>query len=128
MVERSFKLCRAVSVTCFVWSLFSLDTASDFSLHWRPGSPFLLKWKMETIMPERIQLSRKRGFCLQRVSRAINGLGAVKVDRATQWGNPFVSHSPEFNRIAVRLFEEHLRTSGIFLRIVTLREELSSKT
>ena len=38
--------------------------------------------------PVRLQLSRKKGFNLQRVSCAVNGLPAVKVDRATRWGNP----------------------------------------
>ena len=38
--------------------------------------------------PVRIQLSRAKGFRLQEVSRAINGLEAVKVDRSTRWGNP----------------------------------------
>lgn len=40
--------------------------------------------------PQRIQLSRRRGFNLQEASRALNGLPAAKVDRATKWGNPFV--------------------------------------
>ena len=40
--------------------------------------------------PVRIQLSRRKGFRLQELSRAINGLECVKVDRATKWGSPFV--------------------------------------
>lgn len=40
--------------------------------------------------PQRIQLSRRRGFNLQAHSQAINGLPAVKVDRSTKWGNPFI--------------------------------------
>jgi hypothetical protein len=43
--------------------------------------------------PVRLQLSRKRGFNLQAHSAAVNGLSAVKVDRSTKWGNPFVVHS-----------------------------------
>lgn len=39
--------------------------------------------------PQRIQLSRRKGFNLQEHSRAINGLEAVKVDRSTEWCNPF---------------------------------------
>lgn len=39
--------------------------------------------------PQRIQLSRRKGFNLQEHSRSVNGLGAVKVDRSTKWGNPF---------------------------------------
>ncbi len=38
--------------------------------------------------PVRLQLRRNRGYRLQEVSRAINGLEAVKVDRTTRWGNP----------------------------------------
>lgn len=40
--------------------------------------------------PQRIQLSRKKGFSLQAASLALNGLPAVKVDRTTKWGNPYV--------------------------------------
>lgn len=39
--------------------------------------------------PVRIQLSRKRGFFLQEVSQAQNGLPAVNVARPSKWGNPF---------------------------------------
>ena len=39
--------------------------------------------------PQRIVLSRSRGFRLQEFSLALNGLTAVKVDRTTRWGNPF---------------------------------------
>ena len=41
--------------------------------------------------PTRIQLSRRRGFVLQEASLTINGLLAVKVDRTTKWGNPFIT-------------------------------------
>ena len=44
---------------------------------------------MPTVKPIRLQLSRRRGFRLQIVSRAANGLEAVKVDRTTKWGNPY---------------------------------------
>lgn len=39
--------------------------------------------------PQRIQLSRKKGFNLQRVSMALNGLAAVVVSQPTRFGNPF---------------------------------------
>jgi hypothetical protein len=39
--------------------------------------------------PVRIRLSRQRGFDLQAHSRAINGLPAVVVTRASDAGNPF---------------------------------------
>jgi len=38
--------------------------------------------------PVRLRLSRARGFDLQALSRATNGLEAVKVDRSTRWGSP----------------------------------------
>lgn len=40
--------------------------------------------------PQRIQLSRKKGFNLSEVSRLRNGLEAVNVARPSIWGNPFV--------------------------------------
>ena len=39
--------------------------------------------------PVRIQLRRTKGFRLQEVSRATNGLPAVNVARPSRWGNPF---------------------------------------
>jgi len=39
--------------------------------------------------PIRIQLSRRRGFDLQTLSRSINGLPAVMVSRPSVFGNPF---------------------------------------
>lgn len=39
--------------------------------------------------PRRLQLSRRRGFDLQAVSRALNGLPARRVTRPGPWGNPF---------------------------------------
>ena len=40
--------------------------------------------------PQRIQLSRNRGFNLQAVSIALNGLPAVNCARPGKWGNLFV--------------------------------------
>jgi len=44
--------------------------------------------------PQRIQLSRAKGFSLQAMSLALNGLPCVKVDRSTGWGNPWIAGSP----------------------------------
>lgn len=44
--------------------------------------------------PVRLQLSRKRGFNLQALSLATNGLPAVNVARPSKWGNPFVVCHP----------------------------------
>lgn len=42
-----------------------------------------------TAAPQRIQLSRRRGYNLQAQSRRLNGLAAVNCGRPTRWGNPF---------------------------------------
>ena len=42
--------------------------------------------------PVRFQLSRKKGFDLQAISLAANGLRAVNVARPSKWGNPFLVH------------------------------------
>lgn len=39
--------------------------------------------------PVRLQLSRKKGFDLQALSRATNGLECVVVTRPGKWGNPY---------------------------------------
>lgn len=39
--------------------------------------------------PQRIQLSRKKGFDLQRVSMELNGLPAVNCARPSKFGNPY---------------------------------------
>ena len=40
-----------------------------------------------TPTPKRIKLSRRKGFDLQRHSRALNGLPCVNVARPGKWGN-----------------------------------------
>ncbi|PZU95592.1 MAG: hypothetical protein DI527_00860 [Chelatococcus sp.] len=42
------------------------------------------------VTPVRLQLSRRKGFDLQALSRATNGLPAIKVTRPGAWGNPYV--------------------------------------
>jgi hypothetical protein len=44
--------------------------------------------------PIRLQLSRRKGFDLQALSRATNGFEAINVARPSKWGNPFVVHHP----------------------------------
>ncbi|AKR56692.1 hypothetical protein XM25_12970 [Devosia sp. H5989] len=41
------------------------------------------------MMPQRMVLSRRRGFDLQAESARINGLQAQVVGRPSRWGNPF---------------------------------------
>lgn len=42
-----------------------------------------------TVRPVRLQLSRKKGFDLQALSRETNGLPAASVARPSLWGNHF---------------------------------------
>ncbi len=42
------------------------------------------------IVPVRLRLSRRKGFNLQRHSKAVNGLPAINVARPSKWGNPFI--------------------------------------
>lgn len=63
--------------------------------------------------PQRIQLSRRKGFNLQAVSVALNGLPAVNVARPSRFGNPITCsrpygcpYHPEFRR------EEWIDSSG----------------
>jgi hypothetical protein len=39
--------------------------------------------------PDRLQLSRRKGFDLQKLSRETNGLEAVVVSRPSKWGSPY---------------------------------------
>lgn len=41
--------------------------------------------------PVRLQLSREKGFRLQEMSLATNGLPAINVARPSKWGNPFTT-------------------------------------
>ncbi len=42
------------------------------------------------LSPQRIQLFRGRKFDLQRMSRDLNGLPALRIDRNSGWENPFL--------------------------------------
>ena len=44
--------------------------------------------------PVRLQLSRRKGFNLQALSRETNGLEAVNVARPSPWGNPYKVGDP----------------------------------
>jgi hypothetical protein len=69
--------------------------------------------------PVRLQLSRKRGFSLQALSLATNGLPAVNVTRPGKWGNPFVINhpgsvleQPMYAAFAVQSFKALLENAG----------------
>lgn len=54
--------------------------------------------------PVRLQLSRRKGFDLQAVSRATNGLEAVNVARPSILGNPFIVGKHGTRAECVRMF------------------------
>jgi hypothetical protein len=57
------------------------------------------------MIPQRIQLSRARGFNLQQASKDLNGLYAVNVARPGPWGNPFIVGQDGTRAECVRLFK-----------------------
>jgi Domain of unknown function (DUF4326) len=57
--------------------------------------------------PQRLQLSRKKGFRLQEASRALNGLPAVVVSRPSRWGNPYRMGVDGDRTECVALFQLH---------------------
>jgi hypothetical protein len=64
--------------------------------------------------PVRLRLSRARGFDLQAVSRAENGLPAAVVARPSAWGNPFRASTPVEREHAVEKFRIHVgRCKGL---------------
>lgn len=54
--------------------------------------------------PQRIQLSRRKGFDLQKVSLVLNGLPAVNCARPGKWGNPFIVGKDGTRAKCVELF------------------------
>lgn len=78
-------------------------------------------------MPERIQLSRARGFNLQAHSLSLNGLPAVVVARPGAWGNPHrVWRDGGQWVVSSRGHEHHpvaSRAEGIALAVAKHRED-----
>jgi len=76
--------------------------------------------------PVRLKLSRRKGFDLQALSRAVNGLPAVNVSRPGRWGNPnlVVAHGQE---AAVRAFARDLAGGILNFSAEDVRRELRGK-
>lgn len=83
-------------------------------------------------MPERIQLSRSKGWRMPP--------NTVKVDRTTIWGNPFHTHGDGHrmeNELAVSLFSGMIEKSGgwmaqvkqgqVMIEVSDVRRELAGK-
>jgi hypothetical protein len=56
------------------------------------------------IRPQRIQLSRAKGFNLHASSIALNGLAAVNISRPGPWGNPFIVGQDGTRDYCIHLF------------------------
>lgn len=56
---------------------------------WHTKAEAIENWNRRTARPQRIQLKRTRGWRLQAVSQALNGLPARRVTRPGLFGNPF---------------------------------------
>lgn len=81
--------------------------------------------------PQRIQLSRKAGFNLQKFSVELNGLPAVSCARPSKWGNPFViqfdphtGYTPQTAEEAVKMYRSHVDKG---LMRIKIRNELRGK-
>lgn len=80
--------------------------------------------------PTRIRLSRGRGWRLQTVSAAVNGLPAVKVTRPSRWGNPYAGDgrmTPESRAHVVALYREYLQRPEQADEVAAIREHLRGK-
>jgi hypothetical protein len=56
-------------------------------------------------LPRRLQLFRGPKFDLQAISRTLNGLPAIRIDRHSGWENPFLDGTPT---VAVEMFRHWL--------------------
>jgi hypothetical protein len=63
---------------------------------------------MQMIPPQRIQLSRTKGFDLQSYSIALNGLPAINCARPFRWSNPFAIKKMETGVWCVRTKTDNL--------------------
>lgn len=86
------------------------------------------------IAPIRLQLSRRKGFGLQALSLATNGLPAVIVARPSKWGNPWKvgSRDPRTGGVldsatAVERFTNALTSGRFRISEQDARDELCGK-
>lgn len=75
--------------------------------------------------PVRLRLSRRRGFDLQALSLATNGLPAVVVSRPSRWGNPYPVNVDRPAEQAVEAYAAYLDRNPDLVR--DARRELSGK-
>ncbi|MBA4766106.1 MAG: DUF4326 domain-containing protein [Porphyrobacter sp.] len=73
-------------------------------------------------MPDRVQLSRRRGWRMPP--------NTVKVDRTTRWGNPYAGGShltPEQRAYVTGLFNEYLQRPDQADEVAAIRDQLRGK-
>lgn len=75
--------------------------------------------------PVRLQLSRREGFDLQKLSRKTNGLPAVIVSRPTKWGSPFPLKKESDRARMIAKYRAYLRAKPALRN--TARKELAGK-
>jgi hypothetical protein len=73
------------------------------------------------VMPVRLQLSRAKGFNLQRVSYETNKLPAVNVSRPSKWGNPFRVDAAHGVATVVATYRSAILRSGLANELAELR-------
>jgi hypothetical protein len=73
------------------------------------------------VMPLRLQLSRAKGFNLQRISNETNKLPAVNVSRPSKWGNPFRVDAAHSTATAVATYRSAILRSGLANELAELR-------
>ncbi|MGQ0741290.1 MAG: DUF4326 domain-containing protein [Alphaproteobacteria bacterium] len=75
--------------------------------------------------PARLQLSRRRGFDLQKLSRTTNGLPAIIVSRPSKWGSPFRLKKESERESLIARYRKYLRAHPELVRVAL--EELRGK-
>lgn len=77
--------------------------------------------------PVRLRLARKKGFDLQAVSQATNGLPAVVVGRPSRWGNPWAVQGERTAAEAKTLYRAALLSGELRFSLDDVRNELAGK-
>jgi Domain of unknown function (DUF4326) len=75
--------------------------------------------------PVRLQLSRRKGFDLQELSRRTNGLPAIVVSRPSKWGCPYPLKKESERAKIISKYRAYLQARPAFRR--EIRRELHGK-
>ena len=75
--------------------------------------------------PVRLQLSRRKGFDLQKLSHRTNGLEAVVVSRPSKWGSPFPLKKESDRAKVIARYRAYLHSNAKLKK--EARKELAGK-